>query len=325
MHSTANRTDRGGHPSLEPGRRLRTCRSHAGLAWILTVLCLARSGPLNGQVPSVMSEARTVGIFRPPCAGGLACWVVDSNGDHQWQSQDATFWFGLNGDIPVMVPVTYGGQTHLRLAIFRNGAWYVDVNGNGLWDGTPTDAIYYFGLAGDYPIVGNWSPSDRSTLRIGVYRPGTNGNGALWLDQSNPPCNCYNAYTTGVYPLTGLKTPDMGTQDIPVLVIDPYHGDPGQGNVPNVAFFRPATGEWFLNPYDPYQTYSFNLGVRTWSFGLANDRPAVGDWSGEGTGPLNIGVFRNQGGPGAWSWIPTEITFRMRVISEPPRLPGFTG
>jgi serine-aspartate repeat-containing protein C/D/E len=56
-----------------------------------------------------------------------------------------------------------------QVGVFRgNGLWLVDNLGLGTW--SPSDATFFYGCAGDYPVVGNWY-GDRSSpispLRIG--------------------------------------------------------------------------------------------------------------------------------------------------------------
>ena len=56
-----------------------------------------------------------------------------------------------------------------KIGVFRNGTWYLDMNGNDSWD-PGTDAIISFGMAGDIPVVGDWNGS--GTTKIGVFRNG---------------------------------------------------------------------------------------------------------------------------------------------------------
>ncbi len=63
--------------------------------------------------------------------------------------------------------------------VFRNGGWSVDWNGNDQWDATDAAHIFYLGLTGDLPVIGDWSGDGR--LKPGVYRSGVwfvdwNGN-----------------------------------------------------------------------------------------------------------------------------------------------------
>jgi len=42
-----------------------------------------------------------------------------------------------------------------KIGVFRDGVWYLDTNGNGLWDGG-TDTFTTFALPGDTPVTGKW-------------------------------------------------------------------------------------------------------------------------------------------------------------------------
>jgi hypothetical protein len=51
----------------------------------------------------------------------------------------------------------WNGTGTTKIGVFRNGQWFLDLNGNGAWDGCGTDAcMASFGLAGDLPVVGEW-------------------------------------------------------------------------------------------------------------------------------------------------------------------------
>ncbi len=131
-----------------------------------------------------------IGVFR---AGN---WYLDANGNGQWDGceidrcylkvpDQGAPGFGLSGDLPIAGDWT--GDGIAKVGVFRAGNWYFD-NGNGDWDGCEIDRCYLknpeqpsagFGLAGDYPIVGDWN-SD-GMMKIGVFRNGSwffdNGNG----------------------------------------------------------------------------------------------------------------------------------------------------
>jgi hypothetical protein len=60
--------------------------------------------------------------------------------------------------------------------VFRNGNWFLDLNGSEAWDGCATDAcINSFGMAGDLPVTGDWDGT--GATKIGVFR-----NGQWFLD-----------------------------------------------------------------------------------------------------------------------------------------------
>jgi len=63
------------------------------------------------------------------------------------------------------------------IGIYRNGAWFLDVDGNGRW--SDPDLYFEFGAAGDRPVVGDFNHDGID--EVGVYRQGkwhldTNGN-----------------------------------------------------------------------------------------------------------------------------------------------------
>jgi len=69
-----------------------------------------------------------------------------------------------------------------KLGVFRGTNWFLDLNGNGAWDGCGTDGcILNWGAPGDSPVVGDWTGT--GTAKLGVFRNGDwfldlNGNGA---------------------------------------------------------------------------------------------------------------------------------------------------
>jgi hypothetical protein len=111
---------------------------------------------LAGDIPVVGdwngNGVSKIGVFRN------GNWYLDYNGDGQWSdcgttpSTDRCYTFGLASDIPVAGD--WVGSGRAQLGVFRNGAWYLDLNGDGIWNNG--DAAYSFGLSTDKPIVGSW-------------------------------------------------------------------------------------------------------------------------------------------------------------------------
>ena len=72
-----------------------------------------------------------------------------------------------------------------KIGVWRNGGFYLDYNGNGVWD--DSDIIYLFGLSTDTPIIGDWNGD--GVDEIGIWRNGGfyldyNGNG-VWDDATD--------------------------------------------------------------------------------------------------------------------------------------------
>jgi hypothetical protein len=91
---------------------------------------------------------------------------------------DHVFLYGTPGDHPVVGD--WNGDGIDTIAVFRDGRWHRDVDGDGKW--TNSDVKESFGRKGDLPVVGDFNGDGVDEL--GVYRDGvwyidTNGNGVI--------------------------------------------------------------------------------------------------------------------------------------------------
>jgi hypothetical protein len=169
--------------------------------------------------------------------------------------------FGLMGDTPVAGDWSGSGIKHI--GSFRNGIWYLDINGNGVFDSG--DKTVAFGQAGDIPVVGDWNGT--GTIKLGLFR-----RGVFILDLSG--------HLSGV--ATGLSdaTFTFGLPgDIPVVA------DWNQSGSTKVGVFR--NGLWLV---DLNGDQLFTSGDTTYTYGQAGDIPVVGDWNGSGI--PHLGVYR---------------------------------
>jgi len=223
-------------------------------------------------VGSGSSPTDKIGIYRP----STGQWILDRNGNGALDCGIAhcVSTFGSPDGIPVVGDWNGSGVTRLGLFLADTADWRLDQNANEAWDGCGVDVCSdRFGQPSDIPIAGKWSA--KGADRIGVFRP---DNGRWYLDRSgNEKWNACN------WDLCArLKIYQAG--DLPVT------GDWDGNGTTQVGFFRPATGDWFLD----------SNGNRTWdgcskdrclsSFGTEADLPVSGDWN--GTGTSKIGVFR---------------------------------
>jgi hypothetical protein len=141
----------------------------------------SRTASVTITVSGPTIEPVILGIYR----GGS--WYWDNNGNEIWDGcgvdtcLESSFG-GYPEDIPVVGDWT--GDGIRKIGVYRQGSWYLDLNGNGVWDGCGVDACIssFGGLPGDVPVVGDWTGD--GIAKVGIYRQGQwfkdlNGNG-VW-------------------------------------------------------------------------------------------------------------------------------------------------
>jgi hypothetical protein len=212
-----------------------------------------------------------VGVFR-----GLGYWYLDMNNNGTWDGSPpdkAFYWGKVPGDTPITGDWNHDNIT--ETGIFRSGGtWYLDMNNNGTWDGTPTDKEFYWGkVPGDIPITGDWNGD--GVTETGIFRAG----GFWYLDMNNN--GTWDGSPTDKAFYWG-KVPG----DIPIT------GDWNHNNITETGIFRPGTG-FYLDTNNDGIWDATNDTMLAWS-GLSlqpNDIPVTGDWNGNGI--TKTGIFRN--------------------------------
>jgi hypothetical protein len=210
-----------------------------------------------------------VGVYRP----STGQWFLDSNNDGQWNVGDANYpngynFGGLSGDLPVVGDWSGLGKSCIGIYRSNGSVWLLDLNCNGAFENTPTDAFFPFGgIAGDVPVVGAWTGG---TTRVGVVRkytpPGTNtpvGDPFFWVfdasdaNAGNTPANHPTA--AAPFPFGGLP----GDQFV--------SGDWQGTGTWHAAVYRQGTWLLDLRGAHLYDTiYQFG--------GLPTDKPVTGKW-----------------------------------------------
>jgi hypothetical protein len=123
-----------------------------------------------------------IGVFRPTTGE----WFLDLDGDGRLDgcSVDRCIAsFGQQGDLPLVGDWDATGASKIGLFRPSTGEWFLDRNGNGIWDGCNVDqCVTTFGQPGDLPVAGDWDAT--GTSKIGLFRAATgdwfldfNGNG----------------------------------------------------------------------------------------------------------------------------------------------------
>jgi type VI secretion system Hcp family effector len=208
-----------------------------------------------------------IGVFRN------GTWLMDYNGNFQWDGVDKSAYLGQAGDIPVIGDWNNNGDK--KIGVFRNGFWMLDGNGNYNWDGTGTglDVVAGFGQAGDVPVVGNWDGSGQD--KIGLFRNG------FWILDYNGNFQ-WNGIGTGNDLVAGFGA----SGDVPV--VRDWDGD----GTSEIAVFRASAGQWIIDNNGNYLWDGTGPGQDvTMYLGQNGDVAIAGDWNSNGKDKL--GIFRN--------------------------------
>ena len=228
------------------------------------------------------SGGRPNGLFRMKMYMNYDC-IMHESGYSDWYSRQFQT---LNVTYNVSPPV----NLYEKMGVFRTGAWYVDRNGNGNWDGCTVEGCLgpFGGYAQDKPVTGDWNGS--GATKIGIYRRDPVHNLSYWyLDNGNGQWD-----GCGTFPTQDLCLGSFGgyAQDIPITgdwngsgttKIGIYRRDP----VHNLSYWYldNDNGQW--DGCGTFPTQDLCLG----SFGgYAQDIPVTGDWNGDG--PTKIGIYR---------------------------------
>jgi len=197
-----------------------------------------------------------IGVFRDNHT-----WNVDYNGNGVWDGiagGDRIYITGKPGDVPV--PGDWNGNNITEMAVFRDShTWYIDYNGNGIWDSPAGgDRIYITGKPGDIPVPGDWNGD--GITEMGVFRGSHtwyidfNGNG-IW----DSPLGGDRIYTTGQ------------PGDIPVF------GDWNGDRLCEMGVFRPSDHMFYLD-FNANGVWDGASVDKRYDFGTFGDIPVSGKW-----------------------------------------------
>jgi hypothetical protein len=125
------------------------CNSDACLTFPIAQGDFPISGDWNG------TGTAKIGTFRPTTGE----WFLDLNGNGQWKNckfDKCVKSFGTAGDRPVTGDWNGSGIAQIGLYRPATGQWFLDLNGNGKWDGCDVDGCMPFlgKHEGDLPVVG---------------------------------------------------------------------------------------------------------------------------------------------------------------------------
>jgi hypothetical protein len=222
------------------------------------------------------ANASHIGIF------SQGTWYMDTTGNGVWDGvlmdkMMPSFGVGL----PNAIPVTgdWDGTGVVRVGVFSNGMWYLDIKGDGVWDGGIMDRVipnFGQGLPNVMPVTGDWDGSGKT--RIGVFT-----NGTWYLDIKGD-----GVWDGGI---VDRVIPNFG-QGLPNVM--PVTGDWDGSGKTRIGVF--TNGTWYLDIKGDgvWDGGTMDKMMPNFGQGLTNAMPVAGDW--DGTGVVRVGVFTN----GTW-------------------------
>ncbi len=256
-------------------------------SWHLSVIDAGnpRGGSAEGESLVSVSDA-TFDVFTSTHKAELrnGYFVLPQEG----LAEDQVLNFGREGAIPIAGD--FNGDGFAEVGVFVDGHWYIDLNGNGVWD--DGDLWAKLGNAGDLPVVGDWDGDGKDD--IGIFGPEWPGDPRAVMSEPGLPDR--QNETSGA------------RKNMPPR---PYDTSLGHRTLK-----RTANGELRTDVID-----------HVFYFGGARDIPVAGDWNGDGVD--TIGVFMNgtwildDNGDGRW--LPGETMVELGQAGDMPVVGDFNG
>ncbi len=266
--------------------------------WHLSVIDAGQ--PRNEGMGNNLVQVSQTTLFDP------VSWSGADLGESQWILADKdgkpvkTIHFGIKHAIPLVGD--WNGDGVSTVGVFMDGSWFLDLNGNGVWD--EGDLWVKLGKKDDQPVAGDWNGDAKTD--IGIFGPMWAGDiKAITVepglpDSQNPPTPVRpkNVPPDAADAAVGWRTLKKGNvgrmrSDLIDHVFEygakgdiALTGDWNGDGIATVGIFR--NGTWFLDMDGDGRWSKGDISVK---FGQDGDLPVVGDWNGDGISKL--GVYRN--------------------------------
>ena len=222
-----------------------------------------------------------------------------SDGQQGYQVSDKTSEFGTLGGRPIAGD--FNGDGFDEIGVYKDGFWFIDANGNGVWDSE--DLMARLGNEDDQPVVGDWDGDGKDD--IGIYGPTWEGDDEAIQREPGLPDRENFRYTRpkNIPPdtdeategsrilkegITGRSRADVidhvfgyGHND-DIAIVGDFNGD----GIHTIGLFR--AGKWKL---DTNGDGKLDAKDQSFQYGKAGDLPVVGDFDGDGID--EIAIFRN--------------------------------
>ena len=267
--------------------------SAQGNTWHLSII--------DGGQPRVARPAED-GSFLIPAS----FWQPNLLREGQWTINAANdvgtseiFVFGVRGGIPIAGD--FNGDGVSEIGVFYKGQWFIDLNGNGRWNGS--DLWARLGHEGDLPVTGDWDGDGKDD--IGIYGRAWPGDpravasepGLPDLDNTStgkkknmPPSEENATLGRRVMQLTAVGRLRADLIDHVFLYgaagDHPVSGDWNGDGIDTIGVFRDGT--WRL---DVDGNGRWTDADQMLHFGAKGDIPLVGDFNGDGVD--DIAIYRD--------------------------------
>jgi hypothetical protein len=150
-----------------------------GRAWAGDPRHIAREPGLPDSSNKHYGAQKNVPPPQSQATMGKRALKLTSQGTTRADLIDHVFHYGTPRDVPLVGD--WNGDGTDTIAVFRDGWWYLDVDGDGKWSDTG-DNKKHFGQVGDVPVVGDFNGDgvdDLAIFRNGTWYIDTNGNGLI--------------------------------------------------------------------------------------------------------------------------------------------------
>ncbi|HBO46247.1 MAG TPA: fibrinogen-binding protein [Planctomycetaceae bacterium] len=241
-------------------------------SWHLSVINAGQPRRMRDTADAIAVDSN--GYFNPVSWAGSSVtdgrWIIANNQG----TAENYYHFGMEKGIPVVGD--FDGDGVDQIGVFVDGQWFVDVNGNGVWD--DGDLWIMLGAEGDQPVTGDWDGDGKTD--IGIFGPSWIGDPSALQAEAGLP--------------DGQNEPNGGYKNLPKT--------PQQSPTERRTMKKTAEGRLRADAID-----------HVFRYGTAGDRAVAGDWNGDGI--ATIGIYRNGvwyldvDGNGQWSEPDLEFEF----------------
>lgn len=226
-------------------------------------------------------------------------WTLQPEAGRGPQAARRSYEFGLRDAVPVAGD--FDGDGKSEIGVFYRGQWYIDLNGNGVWD--QDDLWAKLGTENDLPVTGDWDGDGKDDIGIfGPIWPGDrraierepglpdNQNEPTGQPKNLPPKPEDATSGRRLLRLTAAKQTRADLIDhvfhYGVMADIPVVGDWNGDGIKSIGVFR--HGRWHLDVDGDGQ---WSPSDRMADFGRRGDVPVTGDFNGDGVD--EIGFYRD--------------------------------